>query len=331
MNRFAFSLVTALGCAAIAAPATADQYRLSGPYTHENLTVYLIHAQNAKPAGSYLTLQQALEQKKVAIYETSSVNELAIENFSSEDVYIQSGDIVKGGKQDRVIPDDFILPTASGRVPIPAFCVEHGRWSRRGSEASDHFAASTQALPTKALKLAARNDYNQSEVWSEVARTQRMLGRSLGAATPPPSASPSSMQLALENRQVSEAAEAYIRALSKIIDGKPDVIGYAVAINGKVNSADMYTSNNLFRRMWPKLLRASAVEAFAEEGERRDTAQVAAADIRNMLLNAAAGRESSKPVAARVVDVKKEADTVVLFESRDKANGKWVHRSYLAK
>ena len=331
MNRFAFSLFTALGCAAIAAPAHADQYRLSGPYTHENLTVYLIHAQNAKHAGKYLTLQQALEQKKVVVYETSSVNELTIENLSSEDIYIQSGDIVKGGKQDRVIPDDFILPTASGRVPIPAFCVEHGRWSRRGSEASDHFDASTQALPTKALKLAATNDYNQAEVWSEVARTQRMLGRSLGAATPPPSASPSSMQLALENRQVSEAAEAYIHALARIVDGKPDVIGYAVAINGKVNSADMYASNDLFRRMWPKLLRASAVEAFADQRDRRDTAQVAAADVRNMLLSAAAGRESSKPVAARVVDVKKEADSVVLFESRDKANGNWVHRSYLAK
>src|SRR5581483_900430 len=298
---------------------------------HDNLSIYLIHAQKPKPAGKYLTLQEALQQKKVVVYETSSVNELAVENLSTEDVYIQSGDIVKGGKQDRVIPDDFILPTSSGKVPIPAFCVEHGRWSRRGSESSDRFNVSTQALPTKALKLAAREDQNQAKVWNEVAKTQQSFARQVGAAGPLPSASPTSMQMALENREVTAATDAYIAALSKIVEGKPDVIGYAFAINGKVNSADMYASNDLFRRMWPKLLRASAVEAFTERNGAANAAPVPASDVRAFLLEAARGRETSRPVAPRVIDVKKDAGTAVLFESRDRQSGEWIHRSYLAK
>ena len=43
-----------------------------------------------------------------------------------------------------------------------------------------------------------------------------------------------------------------------------DVVGYVFAVNGKLNSADLYPSNALFRKMWAKLLRASATEAIAE-------------------------------------------------------------------
>jgi hypothetical protein len=113
----------------------ATDYRLSGPYTHKNLSIFLIHSKTTTTrTRSFLTLQEALEQKKVIVYETQSVNELAIENVSSEDIYVQSGDIVKGGKQDRMMAQDFIVPPKSGRMPISAFCVEHGRWSGRGNE-----------------------------------------------------------------------------------------------------------------------------------------------------------------------------------------------------
>ena len=76
------------------------------------------------------------------------------------------------------------------------------------------------------------------------------------------------------------------------------MIGYAFAINGKVNSADMYVSNDLFLRMWPKLLRASAVEALSE---RRDAsaAVVDPAQVRSFLRNAGSGRESARPANGR--------------------------------
>jgi hypothetical protein len=325
-------LLSLLGCATLATPGLfADDYRLSGPYTHENLSIFLIHGAAAKAAAKYLTLQEALEQKKVAVYETGSVNQLAIENLSNRDIYIQSGDIVKGGKQDRVFPDDFILPTNSGKVPISSFCVEHGRWTRRGSEAAEQFHASNQVLPMKSLKMAARDERSQSQVWDQVARAQGQFAAGLGMAAPPPSQSPTSLQLTLENKQINEATDAYLHELSKIVDGKPDVVGYAFAINGKVNSADMYASNDLFLHMWPKLLRASAIEALSERRNANAAAPPDPAAVRSFLRNGGVGRESSRPANGRAVVVRKDSEKVVLFESKDKDVSGWVHRSYVAK
>lgn len=328
-SRLLFSL---LGCASLATPGLlADDYRLSGPYTHENLSIFLIHGGATKAPAKYMTLQQAMEKKMVAVYETSNVNELSIENLSNQDIYIQSGDIVKGGKQDRVFPDDFILSTKSGKVPISSFCVEHGRWTRRGAEASEQFHASNQVLPMKSLKMAAREERSQAKVWDQVEQAQRKFASGVGSAQPLPSASPTSMQLALENKQVNQATDAYVNALSKIADGKQDVIGYAFSINGKVNSADMYASNDLFLHMWPKLLRASAVEAMTERHDATASTPPEPAEVRLFLRNAGVGRESARPAGPRAVVVKRDSDDAVLFESKDKEGSGWVHRSYMKK
>src|SRR6267142_6469694 len=71
-----------------------SEAQISGPYSHDNLSIFLIHQSDAhaapvqsKGGGSaskvrYLALQPAMEQKKVVVYETKHVNELAIENLS---------------------------------------------------------------------------------------------------------------------------------------------------------------------------------------------------------------------------------------------------------
>ena len=92
-----------IGGGAVHGGIDAGEYRLSGPYTHRNLTIFLVHGKNLIKSKSILTLQEALVQKKVVVYETKSVNELSIQNFSNSDVYVQAGDIVKGGAQDRMI------------------------------------------------------------------------------------------------------------------------------------------------------------------------------------------------------------------------------------
>lgn len=109
----------------------AENYTVSQPYACENLTIFLIHGEEKLPEVSLLTLQEALEQKKLIVHETRNVNELAIENLSFEEVYVQAGDIVKGGLQDRVFAYDVIVPAHSGKIPVGAFCVEQGRWRPR--------------------------------------------------------------------------------------------------------------------------------------------------------------------------------------------------------
>jgi hypothetical protein len=321
---------------ALLAATPADDIRVSGPYSHENLSVFLIHSAKNQAAKSFLTLQEAMEQKKVVVYETGNVNELAIENQSGEDVYIQSGDIVKGGRQDRVFPDDFVLTSHSGRVPISSFCVEHGRWTKRGTEAADRFASSDKAIAGKSLKMAARTPGAQTEVWNQVAAVEQRVAYGAaggaGLAARAQIVAPSgSMQLTLENKKVVEAADAYVRDLAKIIDGRKDVVGYAFAINGKVNSADIYASANLFHSMWPKMLHSSAVEAVAERQNGKTYPAVDVSAVRNALADAERGRESSRQVGKLVV-VQKDSGKTLLFETRDReAAGGWLHKSYVVK
>lgn len=367
-----------------AAPrAQAGNYTLSGPYNHENLAIFLIHGADRVQGKTYLTLQEAMEQKKVVVHETGNVNELAIENVSDEEVYVQSGDIVKGGQQDRVIALDFIAQAKSGKMPIASFCVEHGRWSQRGGENVVAFSGNSSLLNSKELKIAAKQNMSQSEVWEKVTESQGKLAANANAgpaiqtisgveqartpvqqASPAQAqtiealsetsqrqfaagqtatfqvgqtlvqsaASPSSLQLTLETKAVQENTEAYIKKLEKIIEGKPDAIGYAFAINGKLNSADVYLSHELFKKLWPKLLKSSAVEAFAELQKDKKFDPPAAAVVTEAMADAEKGKKSEKDVGARVKMVTQETEKNYSFKTYDKAKaGAVVHENWVKK
>jgi hypothetical protein len=325
-------MVGAWGGHWIPTPQGGDNYRLSGPFTQGNLTVFLIHGKD-KIKGTFITLQEALVQRKVIVRETQSVNRLSIENISSEEVYVQSGDIVKGGQQDRMLGVDLILPPRSGKIPIDAFCVENGRWSQRGSEQVTVFGSSANVVAGREVKLAAKTAQSQSEVWKQVAVAQDKLSANTGTRVNG-AASPTSFQLTLENKNVQTSADSYIKALSGIVESKTDVIGYVFAINGKINSADVYASNQLFRKLWPKLLNASAIEAVAElrRGEKFETPKPAA--VQGFLDEAEKGAGADKPkdVSSRIQMVTRESDDNVFFETRDRAKADaWVHRNYIKK
>jgi hypothetical protein len=308
-----------------------DDYHLEGPFTQGNLTVFLIHGKDKIKGVTFITLQEALVQKKVIVRETRSVNELSIENISSEEVYVQSGDIVKGGQQDRMMAVDLILPPRSGKIPISAFCVENGRWSKRGTEEVTVFNSSANVVAGRDLKLAAKNAESQGEVWKQVAVAQDKLSANTGTRVNG-AASPTSFQLALENKEVQASADSYVKALNGIVNGKTDVIGYVFAINGKINSADVYASSTLFKKLWPKLLQASAIEAVAELRRGEKFAAPPADAVQGFLNDSPKGTEKQKDVSSRVQLVTRESDDNVFFETRDRAKSDaWVHRNYIKK
>jgi hypothetical protein len=318
------------------APSGTDQinskeFRISGPYKHDNLSVFLIHGQSSSSKVP-LTLQEAMEQNKVVVHETGEVNELAIENKSKdEEVYVQAGDIVKGGKQDRVLTMDLLLPPNSGKIPIASFCVEQGRWSKRGSEEATRFNASTAQISSKELKLAVRHKNEQGEVWKNVSKAQDGLSSNVGGSVQS-SSSASSLQLTLENSKVNEMVDKYTSTLSSIIDGKSDVIGYAFTINGKANSADVYSSTALFRKLWPKLLKASAVEAVEKLNKGKEFPESKIEDVQAILDDANQGTKSEKEVSKRIKMITRETGKSLLFETKDQdSKDAWIHRSYVTK
>jgi len=309
---------------------SASNYRLSGPYTHKNLTVFLVHGKD-HTTKTFLTLEEALAQKKVRVYETKDVNELAIRNLSNQDIYVQSGDVVRGGDQDRMISIDFIVPPKSGRMPIAAFCVESDRWSKRGNEPSEVFASSSNSVATKELKLAAKRDNSQQAVWENVALAQAKLSKNVGGSVNN-NVSVSSFELSLEDSKVKDSTAAYINALSGLVRTRSDVIGYVFAINGEINSADVYASHALFAKLWPKLLKSTAVEAVAELKPDLAPKPVVDDQIHGFLAESEKASPATKAVTTRVKLVTREDDKNIFFETQDRAQKDgWVHRNYIRK
>jgi hypothetical protein len=313
------------------AQAQTFDYKISTPYTYKNLTIFLIHGKDQSSRKNILTLQEAMEKKVIVVYETSDVNELAVENLSKvDDVFIQSGDIVKGGKQDRVFGVSIIIPARSGRILIQVFCVESGRWTKRGGEDSSKFSSSNERIVTKDLKLAANKTQSQQEVWKGVTAAQDKLSKNAGASVNS-SDSSSSLQLSLENKKVAAMIDEYVKNLSRIADGKADVIGFAFAVNGKINSADIYASNALFKKLWSKMLKASATEAVAEFDKNTRFAAVKAGNVKTFLSEAEKGKVKENAVKNRTKVTEREDGDNIVFESLDEKSKVVIHRSYVKK
>jgi hypothetical protein len=308
-----------------AAVAVKD-YTLTGPFTHGNLSIVLIHGPDTMKNGKVLPLQNALEQNLAVVHEGA----IAIDNRANVPLFIQAGDIIKGGTQDRVLPYDQLIPPGVVGMPLAAFCVEAGRSHPRGLEVSESFQSATEQLPGRQLHLAARYRHNQQEVWRGVSLMQANLTRNLGR--PVQSAlSQTSLQLTLENDPVQQAVQEPLAQLLPLTERAEDVIGVAIAINGQIQSADIYASSTLCRDLWPKLLKANIVAALAERAV--DAAAPPTTDaIRQFLMDAETGQASQQTLPSGTRSVRHESDSALLFETCNPAAANLVvHRSYLAK
>lgn len=334
-----------IGFIALGAPGgqAAPGYRVSGPFTHENLALYFVHGE-ADKGPVPLTLEEALGKQRIRVDETGKVNELSLENLGDEEVFIQAGDIVKGGRQDRVIGVSLLVPAKSGKVPISSFCVEQGRWTARGAEDESRFASAGSSVPSRRAKMAIyaapspasgadlpdfrrmdNTSTRQAEVWRDVAATQRKLQENIGAPVASP-LSQSSLQLSLENQKLADMKQPYLKALKDAAEKENDVVGFVFAVNGKINSGDVYPSNGLFKKMWSKLLNSSVTEAIGEKngeaGTPPSTEQVLA------FLDEA---EKGKASVRQVNDVKIETRESLksLYSASEPPRGGFAHRSYI--
>src|ERR1041385_3466932 len=340
MKTLASTLLAAAATVAMLAGSTAGAAMgtLSGPFTHRNLQIFLIHGDTQLENRHYSTLGEALAKGIVVVKETGNVSELSIQNLSKEvTVFLNAGDIVKGGRQDRTIRDDLILQTRSGLVPLPSFCVENGRWTKRGAEDAAVFSENNKVLTSRKLKIASRYGGNQSEVWSGVAEQQgklnnnvsRLYGRNVEIRN---SASASSLQLTLENKELEKISKQYLDALLPILNDKPDVIGFAYAINGEINSAEVYNNKALFRALWPKLLDSAVTEVLTENDSDRTFQPVQANDLKAFFETAVSGSATERLVSKSTQVRTITTPGTVLFETVDlQADDLWIHKSFINK
>src|SRR5438105_14883372 len=304
-----------------AQPKPQGDWRILDPVTYENISVFPVVASYGQDTSAFLTLQEGLATGEVVVRERgseemvrgrdgrlvyipqptgASVNQLVLINRSRRPLLLLAGELVSGGKQDRVIGKDRIVPVGAPPLPLDVFCVEHGRWTG----AAQFAAANTIVHPS--VRERAAVDQKQAEVWDAV--RSGTTAKSAPSA-PRPQISSDNLQAAIAGNGrteayekiyvsqavgvsiddfVNEAQRRFVQATSGLKNER--VVGVVVAYGGEVAWSDIFASGDLFDHYWRKLLRSYAVEALTRPTYR----QAASRDNAVEFLRRLNGRETQE-------------------------------------
>ena len=313
-----------------AAPHTAQpsqrpegDWRLLDPVTYENIAIFPVVSGSSQDTSLFLTLEEGLASGEVIVSERgaaglvrnrgqigprglpqydsgASVNQLVLINRSKRPLLLLAGELVSGGKQDRIIGKDRIVPVGAEPLPLDVFCVEHGRWTGGGSQ----FTAS-KTIVHPSVREQAAVDQRQTEVWAAVAGGSTARA-SLAPGAPAPRISSEALSDAIsseaptqsyrkiyESTRVGGSVDSFVdqlrRRFARATSGLKGerVVGVVVAYGGEVAWSDIFASADLFQQYWSKLLRSYAVEALARPALR----ETASADDAREFLRRPNGRE----------------------------------------
>lgn len=230
-----------------------DKAKMLDPIQVDSLTLTPIVATEpaaAKDQTELITLDEAMPKKLVHIRETDggSVNNLQLTNNSNQPLFLLAGEMIIGGKQDRIIGRNTIVP-AKTTQDVPVFCVEHGRWTEQSKE-----FASAKTLAHGRLRGNA-SFYSQGDVWEEV--------HEKNAARKTANETDTYRSVAQQHDATRDAMEKKVGgALDKLsADQKANLVGFAVSLNGQVATVDLFQSHALFSKLQDKLVRSYVTEA----------------------------------------------------------------------
>lgn len=311
-----------------------EGFRITSPISYKNLQLFPIHGRAALDHVAYMTLGVAMETDNVIVHETGDVNNLSITNKSDQYIYIQSGDIVKGGRQDRTIQYDVLIAPNAKKIDLPSFCVEQSRWSKRGDEVANQFSTSEKMLSNRETKLAAKSKGSQGEVWSSVSKTQDKINGTLKEVVSDTydirnNASATSLQLALENEELKKMLEEYKDAFDTNFP-TDSVIGFAYAINGVFYGVEMYNNSFLFGEMKNKLIESVITEAISDT--KKDTVDFQPLTVQKLVSHLASAKytfeERTLNAASKWVSGVDNVQKLHQYTLIDLAHeSKWLHRN----
>ncbi|GBD35811.1 hypothetical protein HRbin36_00926 [bacterium HR36] len=300
-----------------------SDYQITGPYGHKNLAVFLLHSPQ-QHQRQFLTLDEGLKSGLVKVTEKASaqVNELMVENDSDLPLFLQEGDRLFGGKQDRILYASLVVPPKSGPNPVPAFCVEPGRWSEGRS--GERFEATTNsALAPLRVRNAAKLAKSQQQVWQEVANFRfhhahvvRAGADSFGRVDFGPS---TSLNEVLDDPAVVKLTQDYTAALETLLQDKPDAVGVAIAVQGRFVEVNIYPNHQLLRRMYPRLLQSHVLDAISQKGGTQASSHPTPENLRRLLTE---GRQKQKRTER--VNALNRLEIIEL-EFQDAKTGQWAH------
>jgi hypothetical protein len=346
--------------------ASTNDYRVLAPIESGNLLLFPVVRANSKSPGAtpFLTLDEGFKSGEVEVteagkvrglvrprggrpgmdenYRGDQVNTLVLVNNSNRPLLLLAGEIVTGGKQDRVIAKDRIVPAGGAPIDLSVFCIEPGRWTESSAKfgaAAKGKVGSFMVQPTVRQQAMVTKD--QESVWASV----RGAMSQMAAAAPPVSPSPGAyggsrsfdttsyakaMQDTNISQKVDEAAAPVMKAQDQVIAKLRDehAVGVVVAVHGEIVWADLFADTDLLSRYWTKLVRSYAAESITE-GEGRSTATLA--DAQHFLDAPTGGAESSEGEVGiyRYRELKSGGTETFVLESLLPSTGYDVHISKL--
>jgi hypothetical protein len=184
-----------------------------------------------------VTLNEALQQGWVAISErgtasTENVHWLRINNSSDNSIYIGSGEVIMGGRQDRIVAKDTIVEPTGGDQYIPVMCVEEGRWSKKLKK----FQYNNYANP--ALRKVLDHSKNQVLVWKEILAQLNYTGNKS------PTLAYASQRA--DKNFTAEQESYYNYFFEKFKNSDSTITGIVCMSGNKVIGCDIYAGTNLF-------------------------------------------------------------------------------------
>src|SRR5579862_753367 len=203
------------------------------PVTHESLAVYMLENPKAKVGADFITLEEGLRLGKVQVSEKNQaqVNELVIDISSKQFLFVQAGDVVRGGHQDRAIAADLVIPPHTRKVSVPSFCVEQDRW-----DGMTGFGSTTGLVIGAQLRSAIQKEKNQSKVWEAVAQAKEKLV----AMNSLKQSRSASLNEQILDSGIQKRLAGFQKEMGKACDKNPNAVGLVTAINGKLSTADVY-------------------------------------------------------------------------------------------
>jgi hypothetical protein len=267
-------------------------YALLDPIRSGNLTVFPVVANKSYETGQFLTLDEGIRSGDVVVTEAgqaqglirrrpggrpitrpvrdAEVNQLVLINNSKRPLLLLAGEIVTGGKQDRVIGKDRIVPAESDPVDLSVFCVEPGRWT--AASGKYEFGTAREGvnglIAAPAVRSKAMVAKDQQQVWDEVRKSQHAMAETVtvdGAAAQVNSTT--SYARVMGNKEVQKQVDSVAAPMQRNYESvirqlrDKNAIGVVVAVNGEVVWADLFASTQLLQKYWPKLVRSYATEA----------------------------------------------------------------------
>lgn len=260
MKHINRTLAIGLLLAALAAAQSGPVTRLAGnlsvgePFAHENLTIFPLTG-SGPASTSLVMLDEAIRSGRVRVSEKDGgeVNAVRMRNSGKTYVFGMAGEIVSGAKQDRMLKNDILLPPESGWLEVPVYCTEHGRW-----HGQSHNFGSKGYVAAGRVRNAAAKTSSQSDVWAEVGAARDAVGA--GGET-------EAFGRVFEQEDIQARARPYERKLERLPASCPDAQGVLVAVGSRIVCCDVFGAKELFRRMWPKLLKSYVVDAISQTGQ----------------------------------------------------------------